>query len=222
MIEYKSNFDTHLGFESEYFLVLQRRGNGLLTIITRMLKLGRRRRFGRSPLTSRHKNRQERQSIMSPDGKGEGDSDNLVEFASPAVSLSADLGGSFDSFKTAKSSVSLVDVASLGTPRKLSEEVESDYERERLNEINPIEWLASDAPDDILPRILSFAGPRKLYALSCASKVWRKLTMKDAVWKTMCEDLQKVRISINAVLTRCNFATYIHIFLLTCLYVLNF
>lgn len=128
---------------------------------------------------------------MSPDGKGEGDSDNLVEFASPAVSLSADLGGSFDSFKTAKSSVSLVDVASLGTPRKLSEEVESDYERERLNEINPIEWLASDAPDDILPRILSFAGPRKLYALSCASKVWRKLTMKDAVWKTMCEDLQK-------------------------------
>eukprot|EP00814_Leptocylindrus_danicus_P019741 CAMPEP_0116018508 /NCGR_PEP_ID=MMETSP0321-20121206/8688_1 /TAXON_ID=163516 /ORGANISM="Leptocylindrus danicus var. danicus, Strain B650" /LENGTH=591 /DNA_ID=CAMNT_0003488911 /DNA_START=178 /DNA_END=1953 /DNA_ORIENTATION=+ len=169
------------------------RGNGLLTIITRMLKLGRRRRFGRSPLASKHNSRQGKQSMMSPEGNREGDSDNVMEFASPAVSLSADLGGSFDSFKTAKSSASLVDVASLGTPRKLSEDVDADVdvERERLKGMNPLEWLASDAPDDVLPRILSFAGPRKLYALSCASKAWRKLTMKDAVWKTMCEDLQK-------------------------------
>jgi len=56
---------------------------------------------------------------------------------------------------------------------------------------NVLQWLHDVAPQDILPRVLSFAGSRKIDALSRTCKSWRSLTLSDAVWRTACEDTAK-------------------------------
>jgi hypothetical protein len=52
-------------------------------------------------------------------------------------------------------------------------------------------WLERDAPSDILPKILSFAGPQKISALCRVNKAWNQIASSRAIFRTMCEDYGK-------------------------------
>mmetsp|Transcript_47954 Transcript_47954/g.71031 ORF Transcript_47954/g.71031 Transcript_47954/m.71031 type:complete len:730 (+) Transcript_47954:99-2288(+) len=56
---------------------------------------------------------------------------------------------------------------------------------------NVLEWLIEEAPTDLLPRILSFMGSRKIAVLSCTSKRWKEMALSEPVWRTACEDTHK-------------------------------
>lgn len=56
---------------------------------------------------------------------------------------------------------------------------------------NVLEWLDDDAPSELLPRILSFCGSRKLHALSRVNKRWNLVMKDESVWQTLCEDTHK-------------------------------
>lgn len=57
---------------------------------------------------------------------------------------------------------------------------------------NVLEWMNDDAPSELLPKILSFCGSRKLNALSRVNKRWNAVMRDDSVWRTLCEDTHKV------------------------------
>jgi len=57
--------------------------------------------------------------------------------------------------------------------------------------ISVLDWLEQDAPQDILPKILSFAGPQKVLALSKVNRTWNHLCESEAVFRTLCEDFGK-------------------------------
>ena len=54
-----------------------------------------------------------------------------------------------------------------------------------------MQWLEQDAPSDILPKILSFAGPQKINALCRVNKAWNQIASLRAIFRTMCEDYGK-------------------------------
>mmetsp|Transcript_24081 Transcript_24081/g.53833 ORF Transcript_24081/g.53833 Transcript_24081/m.53833 type:complete len:750 (+) Transcript_24081:583-2832(+) len=54
-----------------------------------------------------------------------------------------------------------------------------------------LQWMANDAPPELLPRLLSFAGSRKLAALSRVSRGWNAVVGDEGVWRVMCEDTHK-------------------------------
>jgi len=62
---------------------------------------------------------------------------------------------------------------------------------------NILQWLHDEAPSDILPRVLSYAGSRRISTLSLASRSWRRLCLSDAVWRTACEDTGKYRPGVD-------------------------
>ena len=61
--------------------------------------------------------------------------------------------------------------------------------------VNPVlAWMQTDAPPDVLPKILSFCGSRKVNALSKVNMTWNNIILKnDLIWRVMCEDTYKVR-----------------------------
>jgi hypothetical protein len=56
-----------------------------------------------------------------------------------------------------------------------------------------MQFLIDICPEDILPKILAFAGPQKTAALSKVNRVWRDVIDEDWTWRVLCEDLYKVR-----------------------------
>jgi len=61
-------------------------------------------------------------------------------------------------------------------------------------EVDPqgvLHWIRDDAPRDVLPKIFSFIGSRKLHTLSRVSKAWSEMTKEESVWRVMCEDAGK-------------------------------
>jgi hypothetical protein len=62
---------------------------------------------------------------------------------------------------------------------------------------NVMEFLIDVCPEDILPKILAFAGPQKTVALSKVNRVWRDVIDEDWTWRVLCEDLYKVRFLHN-------------------------
>eukprot|EP00804_Cyclotella_cryptica_P021251 CCRYP_001531-RA/>CCRYP_001531-RA protein AED:0.37 eAED:-0.77 QI:0/0/0/0.5/1/1/2/0/698 len=55
-----------------------------------------------------------------------------------------------------------------------------------------LEWMLTDAPPDVLPKILSFCGSRKVNALSKVNKTWyNNIVKNELVWRVMCEDTHK-------------------------------
>lgn len=64
-----------------------------------------------------------------------------------------------------------------------------------VEDVDPVlAWMQTDAPPDVLPKILSFCGSRKVNALSRVNKAWNKIiTSDDLIWREMCEDTHKVR-----------------------------
>jgi len=57
---------------------------------------------------------------------------------------------------------------------------------------NVLQWMKDDAPPELLPRILSFCGSRRLNALSVVNKKWNAIINEESVWRVMCEDTHKV------------------------------
>lgn len=57
--------------------------------------------------------------------------------------------------------------------------------------LNVLEWLEHDAPQDILPKILCFAGPKMIHTLARVNKSWNSICTSEAVFRTLCEGLGK-------------------------------
>jgi hypothetical protein len=57
---------------------------------------------------------------------------------------------------------------------------------------NVMEFLIDVCPEDVLPKILAFAGPKKTAALSKVNRVWRDVIAEEWTWRVLCEDLYKV------------------------------
>ncbi len=57
---------------------------------------------------------------------------------------------------------------------------------------NVLEWMNDDAPSEIMLRILSFCGSRKLNALSRTNKLWNAVVKDESVWRVLSEDTHKV------------------------------
>jgi hypothetical protein len=58
---------------------------------------------------------------------------------------------------------------------------------------NVMEFLIDVCPEDVLPKILAFAGPQKTAVLSKVNRVWRDVIAEEWTWRVLCEDLYKVR-----------------------------
>lgn len=58
---------------------------------------------------------------------------------------------------------------------------------------NVLEWMGEDAPPELLPRLLSFCGSRRMRALSRVNRGWNAVMKDEAVWRVVCEDTRKVR-----------------------------
>jgi hypothetical protein len=63
-----------------------------------------------------------------------------------------------------------------------------------------MKFLIDLCPQDILPKILAFAGPQKTAALSKVNRVWRDIIAEDQTWRVLCEDLYKVCSHFRCVL----------------------
>ena len=57
---------------------------------------------------------------------------------------------------------------------------------------NVLQWMKDDAPPELLPRILSFCGSRRLSALSKVNRKWNSIINDESIWRVMCEDTHKV------------------------------
>jgi hypothetical protein len=53
-------------------------------------------------------------------------------------------------------------------------------------------FLENECPQDVLPKILAYAGPRKAAALRQTNRFWKNVTNKEGTWRVMCEELYKV------------------------------
>lgn len=73
-----------------------------------------------------------------------------------------------------------------------SMEVDSQIDLMSTNRnVNVLEWLEQDAPQDILPKILCFAGPKMVQTLARVNKSWNSICTSEAVFRTLCEGLGK-------------------------------
>jgi hypothetical protein len=61
-----------------------------------------------------------------------------------------------------------------------------------LDAVNLMGWLQKDCPQDLIPRVLAYAGPQTTAALSQTCVFWKEMTDKESTWRTMCEELYKV------------------------------
>jgi hypothetical protein len=59
--------------------------------------------------------------------------------------------------------------------------------------VNVMTWLEDDCPSEILPLILSYAGPQMTSTLSQINHFWYNTIQDDSTWRVMCEELYKVR-----------------------------
>jgi hypothetical protein len=65
-------------------------------------------------------------------------------------------------------------------------------ESEEPSTLNVMEFLIDVCPEDVLPKILAFAGPQKTTALSKVNRAWREVIAEEWTWRVLCEDLYKV------------------------------
>jgi hypothetical protein len=61
---------------------------------------------------------------------------------------------------------------------------------------NVLQFLHESCPDDVLGRVLCYAGPRKAKALSRTNRHFRDFMNQEQVWRVFCEEFNKVRLHI--------------------------
>jgi hypothetical protein len=59
-----------------------------------------------------------------------------------------------------------------------------------------LHWLQSDCPQDVVLRVLAFAGPQTASALSKTNRYWKEVMDDEETWRVLCEQLYKVRDGI--------------------------
>jgi hypothetical protein len=64
---------------------------------------------------------------------------------------------------------------------------------------NVMDFLIGICPEEVIPKILAFAGPQKTAALSKVNRVWRDVIAEERTWRVLCEDLYKVHSYYFAV-----------------------
>lgn len=64
-------------------------------------------------------------------------------------------------------------------------------QKKNIEEMNALEWLQDEAPSDILPKVLSYLGPRKMSILSTVNSTWRNIVLSENVWRIASEDFGK-------------------------------
>jgi hypothetical protein len=57
---------------------------------------------------------------------------------------------------------------------------------------NVMQWLQSDCPQDLVLRVLAFAGPQTASALSKTNRYWKEVMDEEQTWRVLCEQLYKV------------------------------
>jgi hypothetical protein len=62
--------------------------------------------------------------------------------------------------------------------------------------VDVMDGFATEAPNDVLPCMLSFYGSRKLVMLSRVNKKWCDIILSESNWRTACKDTAKVRHSL--------------------------
>jgi len=75
--------------------------------------------------------------------------------------------------------------------RTSTTETDTDSGANNIIAPNVLTWLNDEAPNDIVPKILSYAGIHRVHALSLTNKSWRRTCDSEAVWRTLCEDTHK-------------------------------
>jgi hypothetical protein len=58
--------------------------------------------------------------------------------------------------------------------------------------MNVVAWMQEECPSDVLPKILSYAGPQMAAVLNRTNRFWRQTFQEESTWRTMCEELYKV------------------------------
>eukprot|EP00980_Cylindrotheca_fusiformis_P007653 scaffold1605_cov141-Cylindrotheca_fusiformis.AAC.16 len=58
---------------------------------------------------------------------------------------------------------------------------------------NLMQWLQSDCPHDLLPKILAFSGPQLIATISRTNRFWHELVSQEATWRTLCTEMYKWR-----------------------------
>jgi hypothetical protein len=61
-----------------------------------------------------------------------------------------------------------------------------------------MEWLQTDCPHDLLPKILAFAGPQMVSKLSQTNRFWNALVSQEQTWRTLSEELYKVCFQLSS------------------------
>ena len=60
-----------------------------------------------------------------------------------------------------------------------------------LSSNNLMEWLQDDCPQDLLPKILAFAGPQTLSSFARTNRHWNEIIQRESTWMIVCEELYK-------------------------------
>jgi hypothetical protein len=56
---------------------------------------------------------------------------------------------------------------------------------------NVLQWLEAFCPNDVVPKILAFAGPQKTTVLSKTNRHWNGVMKKESTWRVLCKELNK-------------------------------
>ena len=101
-------------------------------------------------------------------------------YTTPTILFTATMTTTTTMTQTAASASNLHHSMALPSPRTVA-----------LGKKNVLEWLDDDVPSELLPRILSFCGSRKLHALARVNKKWNSVIKDESIWQTLCEDTHK-------------------------------
>lgn len=66
--------------------------------------------------------------------------------------------------------------------------------------MNVVAWMQEECPSDILPKIVAYAGPQMAAVLNRTNRFWRQTFQDESTWRTMCEELYKVRVLLFLLL----------------------
>jgi hypothetical protein len=58
-------------------------------------------------------------------------------------------------------------------------------------------WMQHGCPQDVVPKILAYCGPKATATLYQCSRFWRDLISEEDTWRIFCEELYKVRLLFN-------------------------
>ena len=97
-----------------------------------------------------------------------------------------------------ENSSTMVTTTTCSTPVNRKHSSSRSFRRRQVPQTGPVdasslmEWLQKDCPQDLVPRVLAYAGPQTTAALSKTCRFWKEMTDKESTWRILCEELYKV------------------------------